>query len=331
LGYDYLSLGPALPELPESYELIPAALAKTENVFFSGVLEVSKASISLPVVRVCAEVIHQAAKVSADGFTNLRFAALANVPANAPFFPAAYHEGSQPAFAIATEAADLAVQAFSQATSLEAASIQLHSSLGSNAQKLELVATKLSRQFSLNFKGIDFTLAPFPQEARSIGAAMEYLGVPAFGLHGSLAASAYLTSLLDQVKFKRVGFNGLMLPVLEDAVLAERAAQGLLSLNELLLYSSVCGTGLDTIPLPGDTSVGQLSAVLLDLAALAIRLDKPLTARLMPILGKKAGDPTGFDFAYFANSRVMDIKAQALGRFLKDEDLVPIQRLSSRS
>jgi hypothetical protein len=123
---------------------------------------------------------------------------------------------------------------------------------------------------------------------------------------------AFLAESLDRAQFPRTGFSGLMLPVLEDAVLAERAAQGSLTVTDLLLYSAVCGTGLDTIPLPGDVTVDQLSAILLDLAALAQRLDKPLTARLMPVPGKQAGDPTNFDFAFFANSRVMAIQAQPL-------------------
>lgn len=70
----------------------------------------------------------------------------------------------------------------------------------------------------------------------------------------------------------------------------------------------MCGTGLDTIPLPGDTTPEALAGVLLDLAALAVRLDKPLTARLMPVPGKQAGEATNFDFPYFANSRVMALK-----------------------
>jgi uncharacterized protein (UPF0210 family) len=83
---------------------------------------------------------------------------------------------------------------------------------------------------------------------------------------------------------------------------------------------------LDTLPLPGDLSSGQLNAVLLDLAALAARLDKPLTARLMPIPGKKAGDPTEFDFPYFANSRVMAVQSRPLQGALRsgmDLDLQP--------
>jgi uncharacterized protein (UPF0210 family) len=125
---------------------------------------------------------------------------------------------------------------------------------------------------------------------------------------------------LDQADFPRAGFNGLMLPLLEDSALAARAAQGVLSVKDLLLYSTVCGTGLDTIPLPGDTTQEQLYALLLDLAALSTRLDKPLTARLMPIPGKKAGDPTNFDFPYFANSRVLALEADPLGGLLAGKE-----------
>ena len=141
---------------------------------------------------------------------------------------------------------------------------------------------------------------------------MERMGVPGVGLHGSLAAAAVLTEIIERSRFPRVGFSGLMLPVLEDSVLARRAAGGKLTVKDLLLYSAVCGTGLDTVPLPGDTSAGQIAALLLDLSALALRLNKQLTARLMPIPGKKAGDPTEFKFDYFANSRVMALEAEPL-------------------
>ncbi|HEX5941424.1 MAG TPA: DUF711 family protein, partial [Anaerolineales bacterium] len=83
-------------------------------------------------------------------------------------------------------------------------------------------------------------------------------------------------------------------------------------LKDVLLYSAVCGTGLDTIPLPGDTTAEQIIPLLLDLCALALRLDKPLTARLMPVPNKKAGDETNFDFAFFAPSRVMTLDSEEL-------------------
>jgi uncharacterized protein len=112
--------------------------------------------------------------------------------------------------------------------------------------------------------------------------------------------------------------------VLEDSVLAARAAEGTLTIKDLLLYSAVCGTGLDTVPLPGDVTSDQIAALLLDLSALALRLDKPLTARLMPIPGKRAGDPTGFDFAFFANSKVMALEAEKLGGVLSGSEVIQL-------
>jgi uncharacterized protein (UPF0210 family) len=125
--------------------------------------------------------------------------------------------------------------------------------------------------------------------------------------------------------------SGLMFPVMEDSTLAQRTAEGLITANDLLLYSSVCGTGLDTLPLPGDTTAEQLAALLLDLAALSQRLNKPLTGRLMPIPGKKTGDPTDFDFSYFANSRVMPLAAQILrGKLATDETFTIRPRPANR-
>src|SRR5512134_1013761 len=91
LKIGYVSLGPALPELPRSYELIPEAIFVSQNVFFSGVMADTTRGIDLSAVRACAEVIVKCATIEPNGFANLQFAALANVAAGAPFFPAAYH------------------------------------------------------------------------------------------------------------------------------------------------------------------------------------------------------------------------------------------------
>ncbi len=323
-GFDYVSLGPAIPERIETYRAIPQMLANSDNLFFSGHLTTPGNEISLRAVRACAEVIHNSAGLEKNGFANLRFAALANVPPFAPFFPAAYSEGKSPGFALAMEAADLAVSAFSEAKTLADARERLINAIETHAKKLEEIAEKAAKAYGFEFKGIDFTLAPFPAKELSLGFALENLGLPAVGYHGSLTAAAFLTDTLDQAKFKRTGFNGLMLPLLEDATLAQRAAEGILHVKDLLMYSAVCGTGLDTIPLPGDTSVEALQAVLLDIVALSLRLAKPLTARLMPIPGLKAGDDTGFEFEYFANSKVLDLPAKPLTGMLAGNENISI-------
>ncbi len=311
-GIAYAALGPAQPEIPASFRVIPEAIASAESIFLSGVMAEVRSGVSMDAVQACAEVIVECSRISPNGFANLRFAALANVNAGSPFFPAAYHDREEPVFAIATEAADLAVSAFSNARTVSEGSSALAAEIEKHAGELAMTGEALSRRFSITFGGIDFSLAPFPSETVSIGAAMERMGVPVAGLHGSLATAAILTETIERARFPRTGFSGLLLPVLEDAVLAGRAAEGTLTVKDLLLYSAVCGTGLDTVPLPGDTSAGQIAAVLLDLSTLALRLDKPLTARLMPIPGKEAGDPTNFNFDYFANSRVMELEAKSL-------------------
>lgn len=325
LGFEYASIGPCSEETAVLYHAIPEILSITQNIFCAGTLTTDDHELSLKGIQACAEVILRNASISLDGFANLRFAALANVPAGSPFFPAAYHLGTQPVFAIATEAADLAVEAFTHVTDLASTRQGLITAVETHANRISKIAEELASQFGILFGGIDFSLSPFPQMEQSLGCAFERLGVPAVGLHGSLAAAAIITDALDQAQFHRAGFSGLMLPVLEDAVLAQRVDEGLLDVTDLLLYSAVCGTGLDTIPLPGDVTQNQLYAVLLDLASLALRLDKPLTARLMPIPGKGAGERTSFDFSYFANSRIMSLKSHGVSGLLQGDEKIPIQ------
>jgi len=329
IGYEYLSVGPALPDIPQSYPIIPEILAATHNVFTAGFLTTSCGEVSLPAIHACASIIDRAGKLSPGGFANLRFAALANVPPGSPFFPSGYHDngsnnGQPPTFALATEAADLAVEAFTQAGSLADARRKLIEKIEANARKLTTIAHRLETAMGIAFGGIDFSLAPFPETNRSIGTAFELMGVPMLGKHGSLAAATILAEAIDRADFPHTGFCGMLYPVLEDATLATRTAQGYLSIKDLLLYSTVCVTGLDTLPIPGDTTTGQISALLLDLAVLSQRLNKPLTARLMPIPGKSADDLTNFDFPYFVNSRVLPLDALPLSGFLAGEETFPL-------
>ncbi len=329
IGVAYAALGPALIESPKSYSVIPEAIAAAENIFFSGEMANKVDGISVQSIKACAEVIQKLSIITSDGFANLRFAALANVKAGAPFFPAAYWNEDEPAFAIAVESADLAVQAFEHATSLEGGRKKLISEIEKHGKAIARISNNdLS---DTRFVGIDFSLAPFPDDAHSLGNAVEKMGVPKIGLHGSLAAAAILTEAIDRADFPHTGFSGFMQPVLEDSVLALRAAEGALTIKDALLYSTVCGTGLDTVPLPGNTTAEEMSPLLLDLCALALRLDKPLTARLMPIPGKKAGDATEFEFGFFANSKVMALESEPLKNSLAGNEKISLQTKRSNA
>jgi uncharacterized protein (UPF0210 family) len=322
LEIGYVSLGAALPESPRSYEGIPDAIFVSKNVFFGGIMADKARGIDLAAIRACADVIVKCATIEPNGFANLQFAALANVEAGAPFLPAAYHDSDEHKFAIATESADLAVEAFANAKSLEEGRNNLIHEIEKHGTKL----TEVAKSLHLRFGGIDFSLAPFPDEAHSLGNAVEKMGVPKVGLHGSLAAAAILTEAIDRASFLHTGFSGFMQPILEDSILARRAAEGTLTIKDVLLYSAVCGTGLDTIPLPGDTTSGQLVPLLLDVCALALRFDKPLTARLMPIPNKKAGDETNFDFAFFAPSKVMTLDSAELNSPFNQKETLQLKK-----
>jgi uncharacterized protein (UPF0210 family) len=117
-----------------------------------------------------------------------------------------------------------------------------------------------------------------------------------------MTAALAITTAVKAVKVKQVGYSGLMLPVMEDKRLAQRWAENTYEIDSLLAYSSVCGTGLDTVPLPGDVSEERLVKIFSDVAALAWKWHKPLTARLQPVTNKRAGDKTDFDSQYLFNT-----------------------------
>jgi uncharacterized protein (UPF0210 family) len=304
-GIDYVSLGPAGRDV---WHHLPEMWAATKSVFVTtNITHRATGTIDGAAILGAARVIRRAMTAEPDGFANLRFAALANVEPGTPFFPAAYYGGGPPAFAIATQAADLALAVCTDARDAEVARWRLVAVIEKQAKRLARRAKRLARASEITFGGIDFSLAPFPSPEISIGAALESLSGQPLGSAGTLAAAAVLTDAIDRAQFPRCGYCGLMLPLLEDTVLAGRAAEGRLRIGDLLQMSAVCGTGLDTVPLPGDVSEEGLASLLFDVAALAVRSKKPLSARLMPLPGKAAGDVVAFDFAYFTESRVLPL------------------------
>lgn len=319
---DFVSVGPARISDPlQAWDRIPSLIGATDIVFSAGELANRQQGIDTGAVHQAARVIHQCGLLRPDGLGNLRFAALANVKPNVPFLPAAYHSGDSPCFALAMEAADLAVDAFRGAGTLVEATNHLIRMIEDHARRLTSIARSLGGP---RFSGIDFSLAPFPEVSRSIGTALESMGLSGLGYSGSLTAAGILTHCIDQAKFVRTGFNGLFLSLLEDTCLARRASEEILGIDELLLYSAVCGTGLDTVPLPGDISADEIVPILLDMATLALRLDKPLTARLMPMPGKAAGDYITFDFPYFTSGRVLNYRSRPLRGLLLGAQKVPM-------
>lgn len=314
VGFEMCSVGPVLASAEGSgLELIgeiPGALAGTESVFTSVMAATSRAGINFDAVWETAKALTRIGQLDAQGAAARRFCLSANVAAHGPFFPSGYHSGREDSFSVAIEAADLAVEAFDQAKTLKEARARLVRSLTAEGRKVTQVCSRLEARYGVMFRGLDISLAPFPEQRRDIAFALEQLGVSAFGANGTLFAAAFITDVLKTVNLPTCGFSGLMIPLLEDSTMARRHAEGAYGINDLLLYSTVCGTGLDTIPIAGDATVEQIASVYLDVCTLAVKLQKPLTARLMPIKGKKAGERTSFDFPFFAPTTVAEMKGR---------------------
>jgi uncharacterized protein (UPF0210 family) len=169
-----------------------------------------------------------------------------------------------------------------------------------HAKVAEAIGEQVAVAKGWTFMGVDPTPAPLGDV--SIGAAIETYTGAKFGSSGTLTAALVITTAVKAVPVKQIGYSGLMVPVMEDKLLALRWAEGTYNTDNLLAYSAVCGTGLDTLPLPGEVTAEQLSRILGDVASLAWKWKKPLSARLQPVWGKKAGDRTEFRSQYLFNT-----------------------------
>jgi uncharacterized protein (UPF0210 family) len=311
---DYVSMGP-IPS--ERLAELPELLASTQTVFTSFAMTDANQNVLTGTLPAVAASVLAISRATPQGFGNLRFCASANCSAGTPFFPVAYSSAAlHGTFALAMESADLALEACRAASSTSAAMDTLSFSIQAHSAKIENALGDALPGFG----GFDWSLAPHPDESCSIGAALESLSGTTVGGWGTLTAVAALTRAIRRAKVKHVGFSGVFLPVLEDAVLARRAEDKSYDLQRLLLYSSVCGAGLDTIPLPGDVSADAIAALLGDVATLATVLNKPLTVRLMPVPGLVSGQRTPFDFPYLINTTPLELRGGA-EKLLRDERL----------
>lgn len=308
-----MSLGPVLTENRADAELPAwgAELVRTTNALnFSVVIASSETGVHAAAAETAARTMISLANALDGGIGNFRFAAAANIPAGTPFFPVAWHRGDD-SVAIGMESASLVEAAYTGATDMNDATTRLKNRLDAALRPVERIATGLAQREKRTYLGID--TSPAPAKDRSIAAAIEALTHSPFGSAGTLEACAATTAALKSVQVSTCGYCGLMLPVLEDPLLAQRAGEGRYSVRDLLLYSSVCGTGLDVVPIPGDTPPESVAALLRDVATLATRLRKPLSARLFIVPGKKAGDIARFTDPFLTDSVVMKVD-QAIKR-----------------
>ncbi len=309
---EYCSLGTVFASQPtfplEKLELVADLLVATKVLSMTVHLATPEHGLRFEAALPIAHIIQRLAHETAEGFGNFRFAMLACVAPGSPFFPAAYHAGPA-SLAVGLQGAPILINCLRVAGAdglhtLDHAVITDSVRVALIEQTTPIVALgqEIAQAQSMLFGGIDLSPAPMAEE--SIVTAMELCGYGPIGSPGTLAVASALTAALKSTSLPTCGYNGLMLPVLEDAVLGQRWEEGRVSTHQLLLYSAVCGTGLDTIPLPGACPATTIAHLLLDVATLAQRYQKPLSARLFPVPGRQAGEYTTFTSPYLSNTRI---------------------------
>ena len=250
----------------------------------------------------CTAAVQEIARITPRGEGNFNFTVNFNCAPLIPYFPAGYHRGADgDCIVVGLETPDLLAAAIrsiaappaDQSAFFQAAYAAMRNALQYHADAVQAVIA---------------TSAAPSKNCTSMAEIYRLLRVPHFGAAGSIEASALLTRVFKTLKNVRaVGFSGLMLAVTEDSGLAQASQIPTFDLRALLTYSSVCGIGLDTVPIPGDTPAHKIHALMRDTAALAFRLNKPLTVRLFPVPGLKAGDITQFESSDLCNCAVLAV------------------------
>jgi uncharacterized protein (UPF0210 family) len=302
VGAEFCSLGPALPAHgPARVLSLAQMLAGNEALSASALVATREGGLCATMAHAAARAMLWLAGNTKGGLGNFNFAALACVAPGTPFFPAAYHRGPS-SLSVCLQGASLVAEALAGGADLEKVESRVAEVSRQVAGPVVALAEKSSRRLGVHFGGID--LSPAPDLDDSVVGALELAGLGTFGTPGTLALAAAMTAGLRSTGLLTCGYSGLMLPVMEDRLLACRWEQGLVSVDQLLLWSAVCGTGLDTVPVPGDVPLEVLARVIVDLGSLAARLGKPLSARLLPAPGKHAGETTSFESPYLVNTVV---------------------------
>jgi len=297
------NIGPAMMgdmDDPRTMRLLEKALLTLPHIQSSAIIADDE-GIHWKVIHETASLVHGLTEHSLNSQANFRFTATAMLKPYGPFYPGAYHNGMGKQFSIGYEGANVVQQVFSRTRGDFSRTVEeLTRQLTVHAKVAEGIGQRVAAATGWQFMGVDPTPAPLGDV--SIGAAIESYTGAKFGSSGTMTAALAITTAVKAVPVKQVGYAGLMVPVMEDQLLAQRWAEGAYNTDDLLAYSAVCGTGLDTVPFPGDISQAQMERIYGDVASLAWKWQKPLSARLQPVAGKRAGDRTPFSSQFLFNT-----------------------------
>ncbi|MGD0552227.1 MAG: DUF711 family protein [Sedimentisphaerales bacterium] len=316
LGQDMQQLNAVAIEIANKYK----------NAFINYILTQNN-QLSLKSALYAGKFIKLVSRLSENGIDNFRCGASFNCKANGAYFPFTYHSGKN-SFSIALEITPIIVNTVKSNKNEPVEKIR--DKIIDALLPIFIQIDKISREIELitkiKYNGIDTSIAPHPEDPEhSVSYIVELLGIEVFGGYGSTFVTSFLTDILKNIVgmnlIKTIGFNGVMYSVLEDPAISKiNKDKSVLSIEKLILFSTVCACGLDMVPVPGDISDDDIGSILLDVAALSNRLQKPLGVRLLPIPGKSAGQITDFDHDFLCNTKIVPTSNKSLSENFFNSD-----------
>jgi len=279
---------------------IPQALSETEFVCASVNIGTTKAGINMDAVLKMGHVILKCAQLTADkdGIAAAKLVVFCNAPEDNPFMAGAFHGVGEPECVINVGVSGPGVVAKVVKEFPQADFSELSNLIKQTAFKItrmgELIGRAASKALNVPFGIVDLSLAPTPAIGDSVAEILENMGLERCGTHGTTAALALLNDAVKKggaMASSHVGgLSGAFIPVSEDAGMIKAVEVGALTLDKLEAMTCVCSVGLDMIALPGDVSAETIAAIIADEAAIGMINKKTTAARLIPAIGKKAGD-----------------------------------------
>ncbi|NOH22764.1 DUF711 family protein [Vibrio europaeus] len=277
-------------------------LVELPNLFIS--IRSSEFSNSLVPAHLYASVCKSLSRVDITGGINFRFGIGFEIASGTPYYPFSYSSNFGASLGIESLPVVAKELAANKEIRLSDKALEALSNCYDGAQKT-------LDSCNIPLLGGDWSLAPVPHTTDSVAQLIEDQGYTV-GSSGALSVVGSLTAELKRMavdaNIKASGFNGVMLSVLEDDLLARRFSEGSVTVNDLIMYSAVCGVGVDMVPIPGETSEATIVGVARDLAMMASRLQKPLGLRLLPIQGKRSGAITRFNHDFLNDTCIQGLR-----------------------
>lgn len=314
-------------------ESIPEALAQTDFLCSSVNLATSKAGINMDAVLKMAETIKKAAELTKDKdcIGAAKLVCFCNSPGDNPFMAGAFCGMGEPECALNVGVSGPGVVRAAVLDLPEGSDMSdLANKIKQTAYKItttgELVGRKLAKRLGIPFGVIDLSLAPTPAMGDSVAGIFQAMGLEHAGAHGTTAALAMLN---DAVKKGGImasshvgGLSGAFIPVSEDAGMIEAAAKKYLTFDKLEAMTSVCSVGLDMIAIPGDTPVDTIAGMIADEMAIGMINKKTTAVRIIPAIGKKAGDCVSWG-GLLGEAPVMDLNKLCSTDFVRRGGRIP--------